>query len=50
MCNKCDKFHSGLFSTHNSYPFDKNTKDIFTGLCKNENHKIKLEYYALLIV
>ena len=46
ICNKCDKFHSGLFSTHKAISLDKNSKDIFTDLCKNENHNIKLEYFC----
>ena len=46
LCNKCDKFHSSLLSEHHSYPLDKDTKDIFTGLCKIENHSGKLDFYC----
>ena len=46
LCNKCDKFHSGLFSKHNTYSLDKDPKEIFTGLCKVENHKAKLDYFC----
>ena len=46
LCNKCDKFHSGLCSFHHTFALDKNTKDIFTGLCKTENHSLTLEYFC----
>ena len=46
LCNKCDKFHSGLFLNHHSYSLDKEPKDIFTGLCKIENHQKQLEYFC----
>ena len=46
MCNKCNNFHSTLFEYHNSYKLDKDTKEIFTGLCKYKNHKCDLEFYC----
>jgi len=46
MCSKCDNFHSTLFEFHNSYKLDKDTKEIFTGLCKYKNHKCELEFYC----
>ena len=46
LCNKCDKFHSTLFSNHHLYSLDKDPKEIFTGLCKIENHSGKLEFYC----
>ena len=46
LCNKCDKFHSGLCSFHHTYPLDKDIKDIFTGLCKIEEHNSKLEFFC----
>ena len=46
LCNKCDKFHSGLLINHHSYSLDKNEKDIFTGLCKIEEHCSKLEFFC----
>ena len=47
MCNKCDNNHSSLFKTHTKYKLDKNDlKDIFTGFCKEENHKEKLEFFC----
>ena len=46
MCNKCIKYHSNLFKSHHTYNLDKNIKDIFTGLCQEQNHLIKLEYFC----
>ena len=46
MCNKCLNFHSTLFQSHHTYNLDKNMEEIFTGLCKENNHNIKLEYYC----
>jgi len=46
MCNKCEIFHSNLFSEHNLYKIDKNNKDIFTGICKEENHNEPLEFFC----
>ena len=46
LCNKCDKFHSTLFSNHHLYSLDKDPKEIFTGLCKIENHSGKLDFYC----
>ena len=45
MCEKCEKFHSELFTNHHLFKLDED-KDIFTGLCKEENHSIELEYYC----
>ena len=46
LCNKCDKFHSGLFINHHPYTLDKDPKEIFTGLCKMEEHCSKLEFFC----
>ena len=46
MCNKCEKFHSKLFYNHQIYNLDKQTDDIFTGFCKEPNHRDKLEFYC----
>ena len=46
MCSKCEKVHSGLLKNHVTYNFDMNYKDIFTGLCKINNHSLKLEYFC----
>ena len=46
MCNKCINFHSNLFNDHHVLKIDKNINNIFTGLCQEENHLIKLEYFC----
>ena len=48
MCNKCDLYHNGLFKTHHKYKLDKNKniEEIFTGICKVENHINKLIYFC----
>ena len=48
ICNKCENFHSKLFSNHHKYTLDKNKtiSEIFTGFCKEENHSDKLEYFC----
>ena len=46
MCNKWEKHHSELFHNHHEYNLDKNTSNIFTGLCKKNNHLKKLEYFC----
>ena len=42
MCNKCEKIHSGLLKKHHIYSLDKDIKEIFTGLCTNNNHSLEL--------
>ena len=46
MCNKCSIIHSGLLKKHHQYKLDKNSKDIFTGFCKEENHLEILEFFC----
>jgi len=46
MCNKCKNFHSKLCKNHFTYDLNKNTNEIFTGFCKEENHYDKLEFYC----
>ena len=46
MCNKCEKIHSGLLKKHHIYSLDKDIKEIFTGLCTNNNHSLELEIYC----
>ena len=45
MCNKCLSFHSELLYEHHKYNLDYNI-EIFTGICKELNHKKELEYYC----
>ena len=46
MCQKCQKNHSNLFFKHQTYKRDKDTNDIFTGFCQEENHFDKLEFFC----
>ena len=46
MCNKCENYHSMLFEKHNKFSLDKDLKEIFTGLCQEENHNKELKYYC----
>ena len=46
MCNKCENFHSDLFQNHHSSNLDKETKEIFTGFCKEKNHFNELKFYC----
>ena len=42
MCNKCESHHLELFDNHHQYKLDKNINEIFTGFCKEKNHKTEL--------
>ena len=47
MCNKCSNHHSELYEDlHHKYELDKEEKEIFTGLCKEEKHKVELQFYC----
>ena len=46
MCNKCEKHHISIFPNHQSFTLDKDITNIFTGVCKVENHQIELEYFC----
>ena len=46
MCNKCEKLHSELCQNHTPYKLDNNLKNIFTGICKIENHSNELLYFC----
>ena len=46
MCNKCENIHSDLCQYHHSYKLDNNISEIFTGLCKEENHNIEIKYFC----
>ena len=45
MCNKCENYHSPLFKNHHPYNLNQEN-EIFTGLCKEIEHNIKLKYYC----
>ena len=39
MCNKCKEIHSKLCQNHQQYILSSNnSKEEFTGFCKEENH------------
>ena len=46
MYNKCEKFHSKLFSNHQTFNLDKQNIDIFTGFCKESNHRDELKFFC----
>ena len=46
MCKNCKIIHSKLCQHHNPYNLDKNSEDIFTGICKVQNHSVKLNYFC----
>ena len=48
MCNKCENFHSKLFmNNHKHYKLEQDIKKLFTGICKEDNHPNKLDYFCL---
>ena len=46
MCNKCLNHHNEFILNHHTYNLDKNFDEIFTGICKEENHKNELNYFC----
>jgi len=46
LCNKCEKPHSELFENHHQFKLDTNISELFTGLCKVENHFEILEFFC----
>ena len=47
LCNKCVNIHTEYLASHNIINLDKNNKEeIFTGICKEINHKDKLKFYC----
>ena len=47
LCNKCVNIHLEYLASHNIINLDKNNKEeIFTGICKEINHKDKLKFYC----
>ena len=47
LCDKCEIYHSELFKNHHQYIIDKDKviSEIYTGLCKEENH-FEQEYFC----
>ena len=46
MCNKCQKFHSKLFSSHKIKNLEEQKEEFFTYICKEPNHSNKLECFC----
>ena len=46
MCNKCQNLHRQLFPDHQKLLLDKNQDEIFTGICTEQEHQIKLSYFC----
>ena len=46
LCNKCTNNHIEYLENHQIKNLDKNNQEIFSGLCKELNHKMKLEYFC----
>ena len=47
ICAKCEQMHSSMCQNHTIFKLEnKDIKEIFTGFCKEGNHKNKLEYYC----
>ena len=46
MCVNCDKFHSKLLSSHQTYSLKEQLDDIFSEFCQEKNHSNKLEFYC----
>ena len=46
LCNKCKNNHLEYLENHHINNLDKNKQEIFTGLCQEINHKIKLLFYC----
>ena len=46
MCNKCETFHSKLFTNHQIFNSENDLNDIFTGFCKEKDHFKKLDFFC----
>ena len=46
MCNKCEIIHSNLCPHHNKFNLDKNSGEIFTGICNEKKHSDELTFYC----
>ena len=47
ICAKCEQIHSSICQNHTIFKLEnKNIKHIFTGFCKEGDHKNRLEYYC----
>ena len=47
MCHQCFNHHRGLFNNkHHLLDITENSNNIFTGLCKEQNHSNKLDHFC----
>ena len=46
LCSKCQNFHSELYEDHTTSKLDKDLKEIFINIWKEENHHIKLDFFC----
>ena len=47
LCNKCEKVHLGLVKNHHHiFQLDKNIDELFTGFCKEKDHKDELHFFC----
>ena len=46
LCDKCFKHHKVIFANHKICSINEINNETFTGLCKENNHNLKLEYYC----
>lgn len=46
LCNKCEKFHSGMHKNHQTFQLDKNIDELFTGFCTDKNHIKELNFFC----
>ena len=46
MCNERENIHQKLCFNYTPYNLNENINDIFTGICKEENHLNSLDYFC----
>ena len=46
ICKECENIHSILFQAHHTYSINEDINQIFTGICKEQNHSDKLKYFC----
>ena len=46
ICKECEVIHSKICINHHTYDLNKDINEIFTGICKEENHSDKVKYFC----
>ena len=46
FCNKCAGIHIGLVKNHHTFHLDNDINELFTGFCKEKNHRKELDYFC----